>query len=204
MVVVSALSTVAVVQSPVMGPTIPEQMEAVQGTLQGRPFTLMQITDLPFYSFDDLARHAEVIAIGQFANGKGWLTPDKRDIYTDYEFVPAQVVLDRLSGRSAKTPGQLAPMTVTLHGGEVIINGVTAKIVDGNLQPWTEGARLLLFLVRGHKRNSFSVYGSFAGMFEVDTTGRLRILISGGRVTKGLDGVQLDQVVKNIKARQVR
>jgi len=46
LIVVSTLGPKSVLQSPVMGPTIPEQVAA----LEGRPFTSIVVADLPFYS----------------------------------------------------------------------------------------------------------------------------------------------------------
>ena len=59
----------------------------------------------------------------------------------------------------------------------------------------------MFLLNREDKRNGFWLHGSSAGAFEVGSDGRVKSL-SRGRKEPEIDGVELEQVVQKIAARE--
>ena len=65
---------------------------------------------------------AELVVRGTVGESRRYLSPDKRDVYTDYSLV-APVVLYQRTPRTAQKPGQLG-ITVTQLGGKVMVGNV--------------------------------------------------------------------------------
>ena len=183
-------------------PTTPTIRELVAAS-DGKPMRKLSVIDPQYISLDDLSKKSHLIVIGKLVKPKGYLTPNDRDIFTDYELSVSQMVIDRASVGVAPRIGQLPVITVTLHGGDIVLNGVNVSLKEASQVQWKEGSDLFLFLVRSgskDKPNNFIPYGNAAGVFEVTTAG-LKALVSGGWSHDEIDGVPVDQMVQKVRAR---
>jgi len=176
--------------------TIPERV----AENPDKPLSIVSTTDLRLIPMSDLAAKADLIVVGRLVKREGYLSADGREVYTDYEVIPRRVIVDRASTAARGRPGQLSPLTVTVYGGETVVNGVTVTLSDATGPKWAEGADLLMFLLRNtDKPNNFRLFGRSAGAFAVDPAGRLKSLTHGQKHEE-IEGAQLEEVVNRIMA----
>jgi hypothetical protein len=190
--------SVGLAQSQIVMPTIAEQA----AESHGKPVTITHVEHTALWTLDELSKWAQLVVIGKLVNPVSHLTVDERDIYTDYRLQVSSVVTDRASIASAQQIGQLAPLTVRLHGGTIVVNGVPVTIKCTSPTKWRENSELMLFLMRSDdktKPNNFDPVGAAAGLYEVTQVG-LKSLVSGSRVHEELDGAPVDQVVQRVKS----
>jgi hypothetical protein len=117
-------------------PTIPELV----ATSDGKRLRMGSVIDAKKIPLDDLSKKSHLIVIGKLVKPRGYLTPNGRDIFTDYELSVGQIVVDRGTVGSAPRIGQLPAITVTLHGGDIVLSGVSVSLKEGSRLPWREGA----------------------------------------------------------------
>ena len=195
--VAGLVSILAVVSAATPQQTIPEMVAAKPG----QPLTILYTEQMPQMPFSQLIDSAELIVIAQLGPPKSYLWANGQSIFTDYQIIPRRMILDRSFTLMSTRPEQLPPLTLTVPGGEMLIDGVKVTLSDSGRVPWTQGADVLLFLLnRDDKRNFFWLHGSSAGAFEVGSDGRVKAL-SKGRKEPEIDGVELEQVVQKIAAR---
>jgi hypothetical protein len=190
--------SVGLAQSQIVRPTI-AQRAAESG---GRPLTISHVEHTDLWTLEELSKAAQLVVIGKLVNPVSHLTQDERDIYTDYLIQVTSVVMDRASVASAQQIGPLPPLTVRLHGGTIVVNGVPVTIECTSPTKWRGDADLLLFLMRTESKsqpNNFEPIGAAAGLFEVTQTG-LRSRVAGSRVNEEVDGAPVDQIVQRIKS----
>src|ERR1700741_1556504 len=72
----------------------------------------------------DVLKDAEVIAKGIVGQPRTYLSDDQTDIYTDYELQQSTILYQSEVAASAR-PGVVSPVTVTIPGGTIEINGLT-------------------------------------------------------------------------------
>ncbi len=177
--------------------TIPETVAANPG----KPITLTDVKDVRIMPLSILVRHAELVVVAQLVRPRSYLSSTGADMYTDYDLVLRKVVINRVATSGPK-PGQLPPLTVRLNGGELIVDKTPVRVLDLSREKWTEGSDLLLFLVRSNdKPYNFHVLGEAAGIFEIDTTGRVKSLRSGEK-DQEMEGAALANVLQNIARKQ--
>jgi hypothetical protein len=106
--------------------------EVISSLRPGLPSTgnLCDCWLLPIRISLDLSTKSHLIAIGKLVKPKSYLTPDNRDVFTDSELNVSQIVTDRASVGVAPRVGQLPVMTVTLHGGDLVLNGVSVSLKE--------------------------------------------------------------------------
>jgi hypothetical protein len=185
----------------VQHPTIPEVV-AAHPELKSHKMT--RVMDARVTPLQELAAKADLVVVGQLGKPTSYLTSDAHEILTDYEVIPRQVLIDRASTAVSARPGQIPSSTVTVHGGEIVVNGVTVTLFDLGRVNWREGADLLLFLVRdADKSNRFWLLNEAAGAFEVAPDRRLKSLKKGEKGDE-VHGVQLEEVIKRIIASRGR
>lgn len=171
-------------------PTIPERVTASDG----KPVSLSVRSDTRAIPVDELSS-APLIVRGKLTRIGSYLSKDNRHIWTTYQLLPSQVIVDRNSGQRA--PGVTPPYTVTLYGGEVTVSGTKAEVVDSSRRPWTDGTELLLFLVGAEDIGAKGLrpMGGASGMFEISEGQKLKSLRNQTGDQQELDGMPLTDVV---------
>jgi hypothetical protein len=174
------------------GPTLPE--EAAASPTRTVRKTLLRET--PLKSLEQLAAKADVIVEGTMIPSRTYLAENQREIYTDYVVMPLQMHAQR-SVPTRSSPGPTKPLTVTMYGGHMVINGAGVTLTDGSLSEWQPAARLLLFLKRADD-GTYRVCYDVAGVFRVDGE-KVTSMVREPRVYRKLDGIDMSEVKEKIK-----
>jgi hypothetical protein len=104
----------------------------------------------PAPSLANVVRHADLIVEGIVKTRASYLTPDERDIFTDYEIAIRSVLFQREVLASSR-PGVAIPVIFKSRGGQVVINGLRLTVdVQANSTRVTlnEGDQVYLFAER--------------------------------------------------------
>jgi hypothetical protein len=174
-------------------PTLRDQVRANNG----KPVSILVRRDAGPVPIETLAK-ADLVVRGKLRNPKSYLSEDGHHIYTDYELIPIQMVSDRAGLRMQARSRQR--ITVTLYGGELVIDGTMVSVTDGSRDSWSEGADLLLFLIRNSRDGAvyqFEVGGP--GMFEVKGD-HVKALRTQRDRDPEIEGVPFEQLVQTIHA----
>jgi hypothetical protein len=189
---------IAALTAAAQAPTIPQLVAANPG----KPLKFTTIGDLAVIPIPELAAKSDVILVGRLEKRNSFLSETGYDIYTAYDVIPQRVIVDRVSMRARGRSGSLPTLTLTLYGGEIVINGTTVTYLDGDRAEWTEGSSLLLFLAPSRDRPSeFRLVNGAASAFEVDTGGRLKSLKKRGQKDPAVEGIELERILQEIVIR---
>jgi hypothetical protein len=168
----------------------------------GKPVTIHVRRDATALSLEQLAAGADLVLEGRLTHPRSYLSEDKH-IYTDYQIRPGRVLVDRNSFFTRATPGAPTTLVVTLYGGEVVVNGISATLVDHSYVKRPSEGRYLMFLRNKPDRpNEFEVAGSSAGLFAIDannTTRSMRRQFQRGDLSD-LSDTPLETVFQRITA----
>ena len=159
----SKLTETAVANSSSQG-TIPE----LARQNQGNPVVRGRLVDIPSSTLEELTRGAELVLDATLTTVKSYLTPDEKDILTDYEMAPNRIFLGELSPVRAM-PGITTPLILAVYGGEMTIEGRTVAVVDHAFTRPKHGGRYLLFLRRYGTEGRYQFYEG--GAFEITSQG---------------------------------
>ena len=139
--------------------TIPEALAH-----SGGPLTKSVSTPSgPLPTLDRLLERTGLIVRGIVRGGRSYLSQDEQDIYTDYEIRNPIVLYDSASPSPAGRIG--THLTVTILGGEVVVNGTLCKSVHQALPALNPGPEHLLLLRRDGER--YFLAGTYFGAFRV-------------------------------------
>ncbi len=176
--------------------TIPQRV--ARGDSQ--PVHLERISEILDLPFDALAREADTIVYGTVTALRTYLSDDQREVLTDYEVTPIQVVAQRVV-KPSPTPGP-QPIVITQWGGQLTIDGVQVTAEDHNLPMLPAGVPLVLFLTssaKGGRHAGDDIMKAFA----VDGV-RMRPLSKPPLALERFKGVELGQFLKEVNlARQI-
>ena len=134
-----------------------------------------------------------------------YLTSNEERILTDYSIQEAHVIAGRLPVLRVQIPGEVAPLILTVYGGEVTVDGLLIRNIDHNLGVIEDGRQYLLFLKpsRSSEAGRYEIY--YGGVFEV-LQDRVRPLLRGAEnIFKGVGGLPIKDLIQQIeKAGQAR
>jgi hypothetical protein len=108
------------------------------------------IGDGPMTSLANIVKRADLIIKGKVSRRVSYLTPDDRDVYTDYELAMAQTLFQR-QVVSTDTPGIALPLIFKSRGGRVVTDGleITVEVRSNSaLVTIVEGDEVYLFARR--------------------------------------------------------
>jgi hypothetical protein len=118
--------------------TIPE-MAAASGD---KTVTMTMMEEERVVPLAELSTASDLVIDARLVRPRSYLSDDKTMIYTDYEIVPSRVLRSRISDGSQK-PGPQLPLLLTVHGGEITLEGKTITLSSGKLKPIRTGGRFL-------------------------------------------------------------
>lgn len=122
-----------------------------------------------------------------------------RTLFTDYEIVLGNVFVDRGSRETAKRPGVVSPLTLTMRGGTMVIDGTSVTLHDSTRTEWSLDDTLLMFLTQVTSGKYVPVGGN-AGLFKVDGSVRLKTLLRHPAADKEMGELTVADVPNRVKA----
>jgi hypothetical protein len=137
-VVVLTLSAISV---SAQGPTLRELARRGDGVVGG---ISSGWAGAPFRS---IASRSDLVIEGTLVKHRSYLTPDERQIFTDYEFSVTQVIFQR-KPQSSDQPGPPAPLIFKTEGGTVVFDGVPmmyAEESNGRKVTLMDGNHVVIF-----------------------------------------------------------
>lgn len=184
------VGTAAAVSLLAQTPTIPERVTISDG----KPVSINVRGDTRGLSLQELAS-ASLIVRGRLRRVGSYLSKDNRHIWTTYELLPSRVIVDRNADHPI--PGIGPPYVVTLYGGDVMISGIRAEVVDASRHTWSSGTDLLLFLVGAEDIGAKGLrpMGGASGMFEIVEGQRLKSLRRHAPDKQEIDSLTFDEVL---------
>jgi hypothetical protein len=134
-------------------------------------------------------RSTDLVVRGTLGEPQSYLSPDQRDVYTDYPLERPVVLFQKRQTASDK-PGITPAITVTQLGGTISLNGVKFTQTEDGLPPLKPGSEGLFLLTRINDR--YWIAGTFFGAFGI-VDGKLKTLTSMQSFAKEFDGAPADR-----------
>lgn len=177
-------------------PTLAERVEANGG----KPVRVTVSRDVAPTPIAALASSSDLVVVGRLLRRQSYLSPNKTQIFTDYEFVPGEVLLARQKDQRT-APGPAAPLILTVFGGQITLNGVQVTMVDEKMKPVRSGAEFLVFAKRAATTgNRFEPTNGSAGIYEVGDNRRLEPLFRRIDADPEVHGVPFAEIVRRIQS----
>jgi hypothetical protein len=146
----------------------------VELAAQGEPVSIRRYIELNPVPLEILAQRADLIVHGTVTLKRTYLSDDQRELYTDYEVIPKQVVASSIAIETKK-PG-FQPLLVKQFGGRTVINGVPVELTHRNLPLMRDGSDVVLFLAFDETGKKYTIQ-DLSGAFIV-TDGRVTPLLT--------------------------
>jgi len=148
-------------------------------------------------NFNRLIKETDLIVQAEIGDSTSLLSPDGKDIYTQYQLLSPRVLYSSPVDASAQ-PGVPPPLVVTQSGGEVKIDGFTAKVLYDNTVILKPGTDVVLLL---HRDNRTYRLAASVGAFEVWNSTIVPLAKSRGDHQK-FDGMSVESFVQDVLARR--
>jgi hypothetical protein len=142
-------------------PTIPELVTQAGKSLAG--MRLVPSGTPP--TVVDVLRDTDLIVRGTLGKSHSYLSPDQREVLTDYDVLKPEFLFERQLPAAAQ-PGVPRAVTLTLLGGSVSVGGFTYTFTDKAVQPLNTGTTCLLLLKKVAGR--YRLAGDYLGIFKID------------------------------------
>ena len=143
------------------------------------PVAMLTMCDCPEVTLEQLTSTADLIVQGTVRPLQTYLSPDEKELLTDYLVVPTRILLQRAAQTSGR-PGPAAAITLTRRGGTTLIEGVQVSFVDQQVAPLIAGAEYILFLRLDKERSdTFRDVNERVGTWSVEK-GLVRLLGEAG------------------------
>jgi len=142
---------------------------------------------------------ATAVVQATLVRGKSYLDPTGNFIGTDYGILSPIIIAGALRVPPASMPGPTPPLTLTVFGGEVAVEGVTFRATDGHFEPITDGGQYLIFLRPGRppQPGRYEIY--YGAIFEVSGGVARPLLRSANDVFRGTADARLSDLVARIR-----
>jgi hypothetical protein len=169
-----------------------------------RPGTPMPIPAPPADYFpttiEQVAREAQVILRARLSKTRSYLDSAGDRILTDYRILEPAIVAGHLSSTPSARPGTGPHPTLTVWGGEAVVEGVLVRASDGNREPIEEGKEYLLFLKGSEPLDAARYVVYYGGIFEISETTARPLLRSAETIFKGATDGTLTDLLTRIRA----
>lgn len=143
-------------------PTLPELVRAHSPN----PVFQSRTRELFIEPIEQIVPKADLVVHGIVRDAATRLSPDQKDLYTDYVISLKRIVLQRNSA-TASRPGQLgADIVVSRWGGTTLIDGVSVTQIDYDAPAFQVGQEVMLLLTR--KNGKYELSSPVAGLYAVE------------------------------------
>lgn len=165
----------------------------------GKPVTVLVLREDRAGTMAELSQSSDLVVQATLTRLRSYVSDNNMTVFTDYEIVPARILHSRVSSVAA-APGPQPRLTLTVLGGETIINGTEVTVRNSKLKPIKQGAVFLIFAnrVKAGESRYLLTKGS-AGIFEVINGERVEPLFKRIDPDPEVDGVALPEIVRRIQ-----
>jgi hypothetical protein len=127
------------------------------------------------------------------------LSPSEDRVLTDYRLASPKVLAGAFQSVQSPTPAAGPPVTITVYGGEVQLDGVKVRATDHNRARIAEGQDYVLFLRPSRLKapGLYEIY--YGGIFEVAGNGLKSLLKKGDEVFEESTNATLPELVDRIQ-----
>jgi hypothetical protein len=142
---------------------------------------------------------ATAVVQATLVRGRTYLDSTGNFIGTDYGILSPIIIAGALGLPPASMPGPTPPLTLTVFGGEVAIEGVTFRATDGHFEPITDGGQYLIFLRPGRPPGPgrYEIY--YGAIFEVSQGAARPLLRNADDVFRGTADARLTDLIARIR-----
>jgi hypothetical protein len=163
-----------------------------------KALTIPFIDDVSPVSIADLTKGSDLVVEGRLRPVRVYLSPGEQYVYTDYEIVSAQVIVDRES--AGRQPGPGGPTIVTLLGGEMVLEGKNVTLIDTTRRSLADGSQFLLFLKRtAEPGRRYTLNRATAGIFEIHGDRSMQAMLRD-YTNEEIRGRRAEEVVERIRS----
>jgi hypothetical protein len=161
------------------------------------------LSDYPRKTVAQFTREADVVFHGRLIKLNTYISEDGRQVVSDYAIRDSRLLAARSDEAYSRAVDAAKPRTVTLTGGELLLEGVTVRGASSVLRRVVDGGEYLLFLTpRQAGGVGYTVYS--AGIFAVEG-GRVRPLhVQAEYLHKDAVDAPLATVLEAIQAARIR
>lgn len=150
-------------------------------------------------TIDWVLKDTHLIVRGTVGETRTYLSADAREILTDYQLSPVQVIY-RSQAAAARIPA-MSSVTVTLLGGTVALNGLTYTSTHEALPGLAPGQEYVLLLRQDDGR--FMVAGRYFEAFRI-VDGKVEPSVKKQRFAEELAGQPVADVVTSLVGRAIQ
>jgi hypothetical protein len=152
-------------------------------------------------SIEELAKGSDVVVRARLRNGRSYVK-NGQYVLTDYDIDQPQVISGSIASASVSKPLAVVPLVLSVHGGEVTINGEKITVKDDSMaMEISNGKEYLLFLTRfGTEGLNYSLYNG--GIFEIEKGHASALVRNANDVFKGAAQTPVDEMVKRVQGQQ--
>lgn len=131
-----------------------------------QPLVRIRTRELPSVSIKDVAPRVDLVVDGTVAPMGTYMSPDQKDLYTDYLVTPIRVIFQGQVVTSP-SPGVARPIVVTRWGGRTLVDGVVVDMEDSDVRPLQSGEEVVLLLTRDQSTSKYHLVSDIIGGFSV-------------------------------------
>jgi hypothetical protein len=155
-------------------------------------------------TIDEITQEADLVVLAKLVRMKSYLSPHEDSILTDYSISDMQVLTARTPLLPSRVPGTEVPLTLTVYGGDVTVDGVLIRGRDSNFEPIKDGGRYVLIL-KGSRSEKGHYEIHQGGLFEIVQEDVRPLVMRADTMFKNTVPLRLRDLVARIqKAAQVR
>jgi hypothetical protein len=161
------------------------------------------LSDYPRKTVAQFTREADVVFHGRLIRLNTYVSEDGRQVVSDYAIRDSRLLAARSDEAYSRAVDASKPRTVTLTGGELLLEGVTVRGASSVLRHVVDGGEYLLFLTpRQAGGAGYAVYS--AGIFAVEG-GRVKPLhVQAEYLHKDAVDAPLATVLEAIQVARIR
>jgi hypothetical protein len=161
------------------------------------------LSDYPRKTVAQFTREADVVFHGRLVKLRTYISEDGEQVVSDYAIRDSQLLAARSDAAYNRATDASKPRTVTLTGGELLLEGVQVRGASSALRHVVDGGEYLLFLTP--KRGEVEGYTLYsAGIFAVEGGKVQPLHVQAEYLHKDAVDAPLAAVLEAIQAARIR
>jgi hypothetical protein len=118
-------------------------------------------------TIEELTKEADLVVLAKLSRLRSYLSASADRVLTDYSIVESRVIAGQLPVLTTQKPGTELPLTLTVFGGEINVDGVVVRGTDNNRDAISDSGQYVLFLRKSRQPGAgrYEIY--YGGIFEV-------------------------------------
>ncbi len=148
-------------------------------------------------TIEALTADSALVVVARLSRIKSYPSRDEDFILTDYALLEPRILAGRAPIAAARAPGAAPPLTLTVWGGEVVVEGVPIRGTDNNREAIVDGGEYLLFLRA--PRSVDSGYEIYNGAIFFVSEGRAKPLLKNAADIFGMTHAPLPDLMARVQ-----